>query len=117
MGLTAAEVDELRELLLARREVVVAAAQTNDADTAVVELDQARIGRLSRMDAMQSQAMSAELKRRNERELVAIKAALARMDDDEYGDCRRCDEAISLARLRANPVAMLCIACAERGGG
>lgn len=117
MGLTNDELDELRGLLAARREAIGAAAQTHDAAAAVVELDQARIGRLSRMDAMQSQAMSAELKRRNERELAAIKAALTRLDIDQYGDCLRCDEAISLARLRANPVATLCITCAERGGG
>jgi len=110
------ELVELRELLISRRDALRAAARTNDAATAVVELDQARIGRLSRMDAMQSQAMSVEIKRRNDRELVAIKAALARMDDEDYGECLHCGEAIAMARLRANPVATLCIECAERGG-
>jgi len=47
---------------------------------------------------------------------VAIKAALARMDDEDYGECLHCGEAIAMARLRANPVATLCIECAERGG-
>ena len=117
MGLTAAEVDELRELLLERRDVVVAAAKTNDAATAVVELDQGENRPALTHGRHAEPGHVGGAKRRNERELVAIKAALARMDDDEYGDCRRCDEAISLARLRANPVAMLCIACAERGGG
>jgi DnaK suppressor protein len=113
--LTAQRLEELGEALLARRKALGAAARTNDAATAVVELDQARMGRLSRMDAMQSQAMSVEIKRRNERELVAIKAALARMENDEYGECLHCGEEISIARLRANPVATLCIECAERG--
>jgi len=133
MELADSELAELRELLIARREALRATAATNDAATAVVELDQARIGRLSRMDAMQSQAMSVEIKRRNDRELVAIKAALARMDDEDYGEvaikaalarmddedygeCLHCGEAIAMARLRANPVATLCIECAERGG-
>lgn len=68
------------------------------------------------MDAMQSQAMSVELKRRNERELVAIQAALTRLEAEEYGACLRCEETIAIARLRANPVATLCIECAERAG-
>ncbi len=116
MGLTDAALAELRALLVERRSAIGVAARTNDAATAVVELDQARIGRLSRMDAMQSQAMSVELKRRNEREVAAIEATLRRMDDDTYGDCLRCDEAIALARLRATPVATLCIECAEKAG-
>ncbi len=116
MDLTDDELDELRAALRARRQALAVTARTNEAATAVVELDQARIGRLSRMDAMQSQAMSVELKRRNELELVAIKAALTRLEDEEYGACLRCEEPIAIARLRANPVATLCIECAERAG-
>ena len=107
--------DEARALLEERRAQLEETARTNDDATAVVELDQARIGRLSRMDAMQSQAMSVEIKRRNERELKSIAAALERLDNDEYGECLRCGEEISDARLRANPVATVCIECAEGG--
>jgi len=116
MELADSELAELREVLIARREALRVTAKTNKAATAVVELDQARIGRLSRMDAMQSQAMSVEIKRRNDREFVAIKATLARMDNEEYGECLHCGETIAMARLRANPVATLCIDCAERSG-
>ncbi|NKB89489.1 MAG: hypothetical protein GKS06_14830 [Acidobacteria bacterium] len=105
--------DEARTLLEERRAQLEETARTNEDATAVVELDQARIGRLSRMDAMQSQAMSAEIKRRNERELKAIAAALERLDNEEYGECIACGEEISDARLRANPVATVCIDCAE----
>ncbi len=114
MELTDDELAELGAALMARRQALTATARTNKAATAVVELDQARIGRLSRMDALQSQAMSVEIKRRNERELVAIRAALTRLEDEEYGACLRCEEAIAIARLRASPVATLCIECAER---
>jgi len=67
------------------------------------------------MDAMQSQAMAKEVGRRHEIELAAIAAALQRIDDGEYGVCRRCDEEIGLARLRAKPAAVVCIECAEGG--
>ncbi|MED5340328.1 MAG: hypothetical protein VYD60_02370 [Pseudomonadota bacterium] len=38
------------------RDELLARAATTDAQAAVVELDQSKVGRLSRMDAMQSQA-------------------------------------------------------------
>ena len=105
---------ELRTGLAERREVLERIARTNDEAGAVVELDQARIGRLSRMDALQSQAMALEIRRRNARELAGIGKALERIDSGEYGFCLRCEEAIGLARLRANPTATLCIQCADR---
>jgi DnaK suppressor protein len=114
MSIEAGALDSYRVLLLDRRAQLTEVARTNDAAAEVVELDQSRIGRLSRMDAMQSQAMSIEIKRRNEQELKAIGAALRRIDDEVYGECLRCEEEISAARLRANPVATLCIECAER---
>jgi DnaK suppressor protein len=46
-----------------------------------VELDQQSVGRLSRMDAMQQQAMAAALEARRGARRRAITAALARMDD------------------------------------
>ena len=82
--------------------------------TAPVELDQTRVGRLSRMDALQQQAMNLESERRRERELIALGAALKRIDQDEFGDCEICDEAINPARLEIDPTATLCIECAGK---
>ncbi len=79
-----------------------------------VELDQTRVGRLSRMDAMQAQAMSVEAKRRREIESVRISAALKRIEAGTYGECLQCGEMIPVARLEFNPSAPLCIQCAER---
>lgn len=78
-----------------------------------VELDQTRVGRLSRMDAMQAQAMSIETKRRRENEMLRINAALARIDSGDFGYCQDCDEQIATARLQLDPSALLCIKCAE----
>lgn len=89
-------------------------AETGDNAAKPVELDQARVGRLSRMDAMQAQAMSVEVKRRREIESVRIKAALKRVEAGSYGECLQCSEMISIARLEHNPSAPLCIQCAER---
>ena len=104
----------LRMKLLDLREKLQVLAQTANASAQVVELDQARVGRLSRMDAMQAQAMSQATGRRRELMLKKITAALARMDEDDYGLCRSCDEPINPKRLEYDPTAILCVSCAER---
>ena len=88
-------------------------AETGDAAAKPVELDQTRIGRLSRMGAMQAQAMSIETKRRREGEALRINAALERINNGHFGNCLECDEPISSARLRFDPSTLLCIRCAE----
>ncbi len=46
-------------------------------------------------------------------ELRQISDALQRIDAGDYGKCRDCGEQISPERLLANPVAELCIDCAN----
>lgn len=113
MSLTDTDIAELRALLLARQSSLQDSSVTNAEASATVELDQSRVGRLSRMDAMQSQAMSQATGHRREYELQRIAAALRRMDSGEYGYCLRCEEEIAPARLRADPAATLCIRCAS----
>ena len=72
------------------------------------------IGRLTRQDAMQAQQMAIELRRRNRIRLQQIESALQRVEQGSYGVCLRCEEDISLARLRVRPEAILCVECAER---
>jgi len=88
-------------------------AETGDAAAKPVELDQTRVGRLSRMDAMQAQAMSIETKRRREGEVLRINAALERINNGHFGNCLECDEPIPTARLKFDPSTLLCISCAE----
>ena len=109
-----ADISRLREKLLCLQDELQSFAVTADESSQVVELDQARVGRLSRMDALQAQAMSQASGRRRELMLTKITAALARMDKDDYGLCQSCDEAINPKRLEFDPTAVLCIACAER---
>ncbi len=80
----------------------------------VVELDQTRVGRLSRMDAMQMQQMALEMSRRQQRQLGALENALRRIDGGDFGRCFECDEDINPKRLEIDPIATLCISCAER---
>lgn len=82
-------------------------------DRATVTLDQQSVGRLSRMDAMQRQAMAAATHRRREVESQRLRAALARLAEGEYGYCQECGEAIAVGRLAHDPAAALCISCAR----
>lgn len=45
--------------------------------------------------------------------LAKIDKALKLMDNEEYGYCKECDGEIGFPRLRARPVAELCIECKE----
>jgi DnaK suppressor protein len=79
-----------------------------------VALDQSCVGRLSRMDAMQSQAMNQAAQRRRVTQIKRLEAALQRIDSNDYGDCENCDELISEGRLLLDPAAEFCVQCAEQ---
>jgi DnaK suppressor protein len=89
----------MRDRLLKLREELESIAETGDESAAVVELDQTKVGRLSRMDAMRAQAMAKASGHRREAMLRNIEAALQRIDDGSYGICRDCDEPINPKRL------------------
>ena len=84
----------------------------NQDSTKTVELDTS-IGRLSRMDAMQSQQMALELRRRQQNQLQRAESALQRIDKGTYGKCGRCHKDITIDRLDIQPDAVLCVGCAE----
>lgn len=82
-----------------------------------VELDQTRQGRLSRIDALQGQAMSQAAERRRKLELQRIQATFDRIEEGEYGYCARCGEEITWKRLNVDPTTVLCIDCAREKDG
>ncbi|WP_209425195.1 TraR/DksA C4-type zinc finger protein [Pararhodobacter sp. SW119] len=77
-----------------------------------VELDQQSVGRLSRMDAMQQQAMAAALEARRGARRRAITAALLRMEAGEFGFCEDCGDFIGFGRLDLDPTLVRCVDCA-----
>ena len=82
-------------------------------ERATVLLDQQSVGRLNRMDALQRQQMAKETHRRRQLERAKISAALARIEEEEYGWCAECGSEISERRLDVDPTAHLCIECAR----
>ncbi|MHA1563852.1 MAG: TraR/DksA family transcriptional regulator [Alphaproteobacteria bacterium] len=83
------------------------------ADRRPVELDQQSVGRLSRMDALQSQAMAQALEARRQERLQRIAGAQRRLQDDEYGECAICGTEIAPKRLEFDPTVTRCVDCAE----
>lgn len=108
--------EKYRALLLARKQQIQRIDNASESDK-TVELDQSRVGRLSRMDALQGQAMSVEARRRRQLELRNIDAALQRIEAGEYGYCEDCGEWIAAGRLQVDPAAPLCVDCAARAEG
>lgn len=79
----------------------------------VVTLDQQSVGRLSRQDALQAQAMARAAQVRRDRERTQLRAALTRLETGEFGYCEDCGEEIAARRLQANPALRLCLSCAR----
>ncbi len=104
----------LKKQLLQQQTELLDIKATGDEAAETVVLDQTRVGRLSRMDALQGQAMSLEMKRRRQLELRQIATALQRIESGDFGYCLSCDEVIAARRLEINPAAALCINCAEK---
>ena len=105
--------ESMKRKLIEMREELERLAATGDASAAVVELDQARVGRLSRMDAMQAQAMAQASGQRRKMMLREIASALKRIDDGGYGVCEGCDEPINPNRIEVDQTVRLCIDCAS----
>lgn len=101
-----------KDRLLTRKTELLAIMSASEDDQKPVELDQTRVGRLSRMDALQGQAMAQETVRRRENELARIESALERVASGDYGYCVKCDEEIPDKRLELDPSTPTCVDCA-----
>ena len=101
--------DEAQRLLGGRLEELDRQEALAREAVAPVTLDQDSVGRLSRVDALQRQAMALASQRRREAERNQVEATLRRIRDDDYGYCLFCGEEIAGARLRKNPAAPRCV--------
>ncbi len=106
-----------RRKLEERRAELQALQAISEESRGPVTLDQTSVGRLSRMDAMQGQAMAMATHRQRGQELQRIAAALLRLDDGSFGYCLDCGEEIAEKRLRFDASIATCIRCASRSEG
>lgn len=104
-----------RELIAAQLAKVELALTAASANAGTVMLDQPSVGRLSRMDAMQQQAMATSQQTSLQRRRMQLQAALKRLESGNYGICCQCGDDIALPRLEADPGTPFCANCqAER---
>ncbi|WP_411817751.1 TraR/DksA family transcriptional regulator [Hyphococcus sp. DH-69] len=107
------DLDAFRLKLLARRDELETLSNESKDTRKPVELDQQSVGRLSRQDALQQQAMANAQEARRINEQRKIDAALKRLDEGEYGYCAECGEPIAEKRLLIDLTASFCAGCAR----
>ncbi|WP_395175727.1 TraR/DksA family transcriptional regulator [Roseibium alexandrii] len=103
----------VRETLVRLKAELESFIEISEDARATVMLDQQAVGRLSRMDALQGQAMAQASERQRRADIQRIEAALKRLDEGEYGYCAQCGEDIAAKRLKVDPAAAFCIRCAK----
>lgn len=111
--LTAEEIESFRIRLSEELAALDRGDDLGAEERGTVMLDQQSVGRLSRMDALQRQAMAEATQRRREGRRRRIAAALQRIADGEFGYCRDCGEDIARARLETDPALPSCVSCAS----
>ncbi len=100
--------NERLKMQLAQMESDLALARES---AATVELDQSRIGRLSRMDALQQQAMAQAGLQRLAVQKRRLVAALDRVAAGTFGRCGECGGAVETDRLVRDATTLFCAAC------
>ncbi len=108
------QLQTFKQMLLDLKASTEQRASSNQDALNTVELDQNRVGRLSRMDALQGQQMAQEAERRRLLKIKQIEGALRRIEHDDFGHCFICDEPIQLARLRFDPTLTRCVSCSDK---
>ncbi len=107
------QLETFRQKLIAQKKDIEELDTASREAAATVVLDQSKVGRLSRMDALQSQQMAQETARRRQLQLQKIDSALRRIAAGEYGCCIICGDEINPARLEFDPACTRCTGCMD----
>ena len=110
-SLTASQISSLTASLKLLLNDLHAQIELASPAASAVILDQSKVGRLSRMDAMQHQHMAESTLLQTKQRLKLVQKALNKLSNEDYGYCELCDELITFARLQARPEAQLCLKC------
>lgn len=113
MNTSSHDLEAVRHALVSERDRLQGSSTSTAANRTPVQLDQQSVGRLSRMDALQVQAMAQAEEGRRQQRLRLIDAALKRIDEGDYGCCLSCGDDIPEKRLAFDPAATRCVDCAQ----
>lgn len=107
------DVEAMKARLITLRETLIDESAGSAGARDTVTLDQTSVGRLSRMDALQGQAMAKAEEQRRQQNVTRIAGALQRLEQGVFGECIECGEWINIKRLESDPLVLKCIDCAE----
>ncbi len=110
----AVDLKNFKKRLLLEKNKIQADLKASKDTSATVTLDQTSVGRVSRVDALQAQAISVAARDQRLMDLQNIDASLVRIQEGDYGYCLECDDLIAPKRLEANLSTQYCIKCASK---
>lgn len=109
--LTEQQLKHYRQSLQALQAELQALLEKLSADAEAIRLDQSKLGRLSRVDAIQQNEMAKANRTSYLQRLARVAKALAALDDGEYGYCEVCGQLIDPRRLEIRPESLRCVSC------
>ncbi len=111
-----AQKQELKNYILVKIEEMKTTIRNYEVSTKPIPPDNA-IGRLTRMEAINSKSINEEALRKAQTTLSKLERALSKVDNPEFGVCEECEEPIPFARLKVMPEAILCVQCMQAFSG
>ena len=107
--MTEINLDEIKDRLIAEREVLLNKLKENDLSVDDSETPDP----VDLAVRNYSKNVMLAVSENESRQLVLINEALERIEDDEYGLCQNCEKEINPKRLDAIPWARYCLNCQE----
>lgn len=98
--------EKTKKLLLQQKSELESKSYTNDIDIDGDETDEIQGNLIANLNN--------QLSTRDREKLHQIENALKKIENQSYGLCEECGEAIAEKRLEINPYFSTCIACAEQ---
>ena len=106
------EKEELKDLILIEIKSLKKQIESLGKSVKPVEPDKA-IGRLTRMEAIGSKAVSEAVMNSAQIRLAKLETALDKVENAQFGVCIRCSSPIPTARMLLMPESTACVTCVE----
>ena len=111
-GLSAAQLKELKDLLLSKRKALTAEMDQNIENLAPPEVNAGSVSQDENARLRnQTREVDAALTNLDMADIARIDRALEAMDEGSYGVCARCGCDIPFERLKVEPMTQHCVKC------
>lgn len=108
-AMSATDLREIREVLLARRAEILGGAERTA--SGLGDSPEGCPDPTDRGSLEGERALVLRIRDRERKLLAKVEEALERIEDASFGVCEECEQPIGMQRLRARPVTTLCIEC------